>query len=594
MIRTFFALLPADHHRAAYTHLGLTLISVILRGLGAVLLVPLIAALFSAEPSRAWPWLGALALTTVAGWAVDTVISRIGVDLGFALLGNAGHGVADRLTRIRLSWFNAENTATARQAIAAAGPDLVGIVVYLLTPLLAAITLPIVIAIALLPISVPVAIAAGVGVPILLTAFFAGSRIGRSGDRAAAESNVELTERIVEFARTQQALRAARRSEPARSLVGSALARAHGATLRLLGLQIPGQLLFGLAGQLALVILAGTTAILTVNGSLGVPVAIALIVVIIRYLEPFTALAELAPAIETTTGVLRDIRTVLDAPTVSHGTAARDFSSPPGIELRDVSFRYGTNDAEVLSGLDLVFTPGTTTAIVGPSGSGKSTILALLAGLHEPTSGQVLIDGIDLREVDADTRARTSSVVFQHPYLFDGSIRANVTTGAPEPDPRPGPESQPDPSSDPRLASIARLAGLDELLSRLPDGWDTQVGEAGDALSGGERQRVSIARALLKDSPVLLVDEATSALDTENEAAIVTALTEDPTPRTRILIAHRLESIRTADRVIFLADGRVAEDGTIDELLAADGRFAGFWADQDAAAAWTLGDRAGR
>ncbi|MGO2862403.1 MAG: ABC transporter ATP-binding protein, partial [Brevibacterium sp.] len=475
-------------------------------------------------------------------------------------------------------------------------PDLVGIIVYLLTPLLAGITLPVAIALALLPISVPLGIAALIGVPILLAAFFGGARIGRRADRAAAESNTELTERVVEFARTQQALRAARRSAPARSLVGSALARQHGATMKLMLLQIPGQLLFGLASQLALLILAGTTAYLTVTGRLGVAEAIALIVVIIRYLEPFTSLAELAPAIETTTGVLRTIRAVLEAPTTSRGTTSAEVVAPPRIEFQQVSFRYGQAEegqasAEVLHELDLSFEPGTTTAIVGPSGSGKSTILSLVAGLQEPSSGRVLIDGKDPRDWDAETRRRAASVVFQHPYLFEGSIRENILAGAMGSPGTTGTTGATDSTTDAahRLDTVARLARVDELITRLPGGWEAEVGEGGTALSGGERQRVSIARAILKPAPILLVDEATSALDTENETAIVTALTEDATPRTRILVAHRLESIRTADRVIFLADGGVVEDGSIEQLLAANGRFAHFWSEQDAAADWKLG-----
>ena len=234
---------------------------------------------------------------------------------------------------------------------------------------------------------------------------------------------------------------------------------------------------------------------------------------------------------------------------------------------------------------------GPTRTIVGPSGSGKSTILSLVAGLQEPSSGRVLIDGQDPRDWDAETRQRAASVVFQHPYLFEGSIRENILAGAMGGPGTPGTSDATDSTTDGahRLDTVARLARVDELITRLPGGWEAEVGEGGTALSGGERQRVSIARAVLKPAPILLVDEATSALDTENETAIVTALTEDATPRTRILVAHRLESIRTADRVIFLADGGVVEDGSIEQLLAANGRFAHFWSEQDAAADWKLG-----
>jgi len=426
----------------------------------------------------------------------------------------------------------------------------------------------------------PLGLAALVGVAVLLGALWAGGRLTRRADAVAAEANTAFTERIIEFARTQQALRAARRVEPARSLVGNALAAQHGASLRLLTMQLPGQLLFSIASQLALILFAVMTTLLTVRGVLGVPEAIALVVVIARYLEPFTVLSELAPALETTRATLGRIRAVLDAPTLAAGDAALpDASAPPRIEFGDVSFGYGaTRPGNVLDGLSFVLEPGTTTAIVGPSGSGKSTILALIAGLHEPSTGRVRFDGVDLATLDPAARRAAVSVVFQHPYLFDGSLRDNVLVG--------------DPAADAEvLAGAMRLARVDELTSRLPDGDQTVVGEAGASLSGGERQRVSIARALVKPAPVLLVDEATSALDTENEAAVVDALTAELRPRTRVIVAHRLASIRHADRVLFIDDGRVVEDGTVDELLSAGGRFHEFWNQQRAAADWQLATR---
>ncbi|GAA0917652.1 ABC transporter ATP-binding protein [Nonomuraea longicatena] len=574
MIRTLLHLIPADRRGRAGAHLALTLFGVVLRAAGAVLLVPLVAALFSTAPAGAWPWLGALATVTVVGWVNDAITARIGFDLGFALLDHAQHDIAERLTRIRTTWFTAENTATARQAVAATGPDLVGLVVHLITPVISAIGLPVAIGLALLPVSGPLAVAALAGVPVLLGAFWAAGRVSRTADRVAAEANSALTERIVEFARTQEALRSARRAEPARSHVGATLAAQHGATVRLLLMQIPGQLLFSIASQLALVLLAGTTTILAVRGALTVPEAIALIVVIARYLEPFTALGELALAIETAAITLRRFRAVLDAP--ADGRAERtagehdSAGTAPRVTLEHVGFRYGPG-AVVFDGLDLTFEPGTTTAIVGPSGSGKSTLLGLLAGLLEPTAGRVLIDGASTA---ADRRGLVS-VVFQHPYLFDGTVVDNIRAG----DPTAAPE---------RVARAMTLARVDELTGRLPDGERSLVGEAGSALSGGERQRVSIARALLKPAPVLLVDEATSALDTENERAVVQALTADATPRTRVIVAHRLASIRHADRVLFLEDGRVVEDGTVDDLLTAGGRFARFWQRREEATGWRI------
>ena len=576
MIRTLIALIPADRRGRVGSYAVLTLVSVVIRAAGTVLLIPLVAALFSDAPRDALPWLGWLTAATVIGWMVDTATSRLGFDLGFALLDHTQHDVADRLPGIRMDWLGGNsgaNTANARQAIAATGPELVGLVVNLLTPLIGAILLPAAIAVALLFISVPLGLAALAGVVILLGAFWASGRLSRKADTVADETNRAFTERIIEFARTQQALRAARRVEPARSMVGDALAAQHGAGMRLLLMQVPGQLLFSLASQLALLILAGMATFLTVRGTLGVPEAIAMIVVAARYLEPFTSLSELAPAIETTRSSLGRIRAVLDAPVMATGTATLTADTAARIEFSRVSFGYG--ETSVLRDVSFVLEPGGTTAIVGPSGSGKSTILSLIAGLYHPDAGRVLIGGVDTAQMDAETRRAATSVVFQHPYLFDGTIRDNILVG--------------DPAADAeQLATASRLARVDELTARLPDGERAKVGEAGTALSGGERQRVSIARALVKPAPVLLVDEATSALDTENEAAVVDALTAEERSRTRVIVAHRLASIRHADRVLFLDGGRIVEDGSIDELLAARGRFDEFWNQQREAADWQI------
>ncbi len=578
MIRTLLTLLGESRGRLVAAHLALTVIGLILRAAGTVLLVPLVAALFSAEPSTAWKWLGLLVVATAGGWWIDTLAARRAYALGFALLDSGQRSLTERISRIRLAWFDAEHTATTRQAVAATGPDLVGIIIYLVTPVLGAILLPVLIGVALVPISVPLTLAALLGVPLLLGAYAASSAFGRRAEQEAADTNTELTERLVEFARTQQALRAARRVDAARSLAGTALDAQHRAGMKLLLLQIPGQLVFGLASQLVLIILAGTVVFLSLRGEIEVPQAIALIVVIVRYLESFTVLAELSPGMESIAGSLRRMGEVLRAPQVTAGNEVRSAAGAPRLELREVSFRYAVDSGTpaVLQDFNLVLESGSTTALVGPSGSGKSTILSLLAGLHEPDAGAILIDGVQAQTLDEESRREQTSMVFQHPYLFDGSIKENLRSGHPKADQQ-------------HLEQAAALARVDTLITQLPDGWDTRVGEAGGSLSGGERQRVSIARALLKPAGILLVDEATSALDTENESAVAAALSDDPLPRTRVIVAHRLSSIRAADRVIFLEGGKIIEDGSIEELLESGGRFADFWTHQHAAGAWKLG-----
>ena len=579
MIRNLARLIPAEHRGVLTTYTVLSFISVILRAASAVLLVPLLGALFTATPSGALTWLGALTAATAAGWVVDMTLARLGYRIGFALVNDTQHRMADRLTDIPLGWFTADNTAMARQAIAASAPDIVAFVANLLTPFLGAVLLPAAITVGLFFVSWELGVAAAITLPLLLGALIASQRIVRAADAADSRAHNELTERILEFARTQQALRASRRATSARSQTGAAVTSAQGATMRLLLFQIPGQLLFSVASQIALIALAGTITTLAVSGRIGAPEAVALLIVTVRFLEPFTVLADLATAVESSRGVLANLRTVIDAPRSAlavTGTASVSGTRSPRIEFRGVGFRYdGADSADVLSDMDFVLEPGTTTAIVGPSGSGKSTILSLIAGLHTPHRGQILVDGTDIGDLDAATRRALVSMVFQHPYLFDGSIRDNVRAGHPE-------------AGDQDIRAAMSLARVDEIISRLPDGESSRVGEAGAALSGGERQRVSIARALVKPAGVLLIDEATSALDTENESAVTDAIRDDPRGRTRVIIAHRPSAIRNADQVLFVDDGAIVEQGTIDELTQRGGRFAEFWRQQERSAGWRI------
>jgi ATP-binding cassette subfamily B (MDR/TAP) protein 1 len=230
------------------------------------------------------------------------------------------------------------------------------------------------------------------------------------------------------------------------------------------------------------------------------------------------------------------------------------------VDLSKLRFKYPTRDALVLNDLSLSVKPGQTVALVGESGSGKSTIFALVERFYDPEGGQVLIDGVDLRELDPKWYHRQVAIVSQEPILFSGSIKENIMYGKMD-------------ATDAEVVDAARAANAHDFITGLPNGYDTLVGERGIALSGGQKQRVAIARAVLKNPKILLLDEATSALDTESEALVQQALDKLMVGRTSFIIAHRLSTVRNADVIYVLSKGEVVEQGTHKGLIAKKGHY---------------------
>ena len=321
-----------------------------------------------------------------------------------------------------------------------------------------------------------------------------------------------------------------------------------------------------------------TGAAMVASGKVDFLVMFAFLLMVSRIYAPFDQALMLVSELFAAESSAKRMRSIMEEP-VARGS---EKFEPAGhdVVFDHVAFGYGAGEdgragEKVLTDVSFTAKEGEVTALVGPSGSGKSTVSRLAARFWDATAGKVTVGGVDVATVDPEVLLRDYAIVFQDVLLFDDTVMGNIRLGRRD-------------ATDEEVLAAARAANCDEFVSRMPQGYDTMIGENGSKLSGGERQRISIARALLKDAPIVLLDEATASLDVENETVVQQALSRLLAGKTVIVIAHRMRTVENADKIVVLKDGVVAEQGTPAQLKAAGGEFARMVALQKEAAAWQL------
>ncbi|GGF86171.1 ABC transporter [Azorhizobium oxalatiphilum] len=554
-------LMAAQDARRIPAFLTAAAVAGVLQGLALALVVPVLDALLTGAHTRAILWCAAMLAATLASWAASHAAALAGFELALAVLRNVRRQIGDHLAALPLGWFTPLHTARLSVTISQGVMQLLALPAHQLLPLVRAAVVPPVLVLAIALFDIRLALAAAATFPLLALVYWWGGRLGQAADRAVHHAAEEAGQRVMEYAQAQSVLRAFGVTQRGHAALKDALTDLAHASRRQIWMVLPPLVANSWLVQLGFLGLMALTALMVLGGSAGdAPVLIALLVLVNRVLEPLGDVAAASAGIRMASGELAHVEGILAEPPLPAPSRPAALPARHDIRFEAVRFAYAPG-TPVLDDLDVTLAENTTTALVGASGAGKSTVLHLLARFCDVSAGAVRIGGTDVRDLDPAALAGLIAPVFQTTHLFSGTIRDNVLMARPEADAA-------------ALAHVARLARLDEMLARLPGGWACEVGEGGHGLSGGERQRVCIARALLKDAPILLLDEPTSALDAENRQALTRLLATLRGRRTIVVVAHQFEWMSAADRVLVLEGGRLVEDGAPAALLARGGRYA--------------------
>lgn len=482
--------------------------------------------------------------------------------------------LGERMRELPLSFFGKRDLADLTETIMTDATTMEHVYSHVLPYLYGTYISTAIIAVCLLVFNWQLAIAALWSVPVAFAILFWSRRFSAPLMRKTRACALAMTENTQEMLECVREIRATNQVASYLKQADDYIDRHEKTTFKSeVGAGIPVQLAqaimrFGIATA----ILVGS--LMLADGSIGFMIMFGFLLVVSRIYAPFDQsmlmLAELFMATEVAAPRMKALYDEVAA------TGSEDFS-PQGhdVTFEDVTFSYGEGDEPVVSNVSFVAKEGDVTALVGPSGSGKSTLTKLAARFWDADDGRVLVGGVDASTIDPETLLKDYSVVFQDVLLFDDTVMGNIRLGRRD-------------ATDEEVLAAAKAAMCDDFVRKLPQGYDTMIGENGSKLSGGERQRISIARALLKNSPIVLLDEATASLDVENESQVQEALSNLLAGKTVIVIAHRMRTVMNADKIVVLDEGRVVEQGSPAELLEQNGLFSRMVKLQSESADWAL------